>query len=282
MVTLLLLNACKKDSGKEDDTTATGYKKPASILSNWEYRGGTWQVDGFMLLDLDHADNKDKSFMVVGLQETSIDKYGFVLKKGPLPIDSLATNWPPEVRSVAFGYSNDLTVNAAMRLQAQTATRPYTYRYDSVHKFSTAIYLYNYLNNPLYAGSMAGKTPQGRQTAWAPDATGNAVPRDIIYYFKESAFSNVIAPGYGGIMLTDLVNGVNTPSEIWKKVDATITFTGTYYTHLYLDVDDWQYFTIRDWCPSSYGAKCDKGGVQYIHWRSMNELMNWPAGWGKK
>ncbi|WP_276483715.1 hypothetical protein [Paraflavitalea pollutisoli] len=280
LAALASLAACKKDTPPA--TPADTAKKPGSFLVNWEYNGSTWVRSGYLMLDLDHASNKDKSYMVFDLEPAGGTKFKFVLKKGPLPIDSLATNWPASVRSVAFGYGNDMTVNAAMRLQAQTPTKPYTFRYDSIHKFSTAIYLYNYLNNPLYAGTMAGKNPQGRASGWGPDAAGNASPRDIIYYFRESAFSDVIGPGRGGIVLTDLVNGVNTASTLWKEVDAVLTFfESAIYHHLYFDFDNWRYFVTYDWCPASYGAPCTKGGVQVAEWRNMNDLMTWPAGWGK-
>lgn len=283
LATMLLLQlfACKKDNSPQPPG-GTGFKKPGSILHNWEFNGTTWQRKGFMLLDLDHASNKDKSFMVVDLKEAAIDEFKFELKKGPLPIDRLASNFPEEVRSVSFGYSNDMTVNESMRLQAQNTGPVFNYRYDSIHKFSTAIYIYNYLNNPLWAGSMAGKTPQARLSSWMPDGSDKAVPNDVIFYFKESAYSSVIGPGRGGIYLTDYVNGVNVSSELWKKVDVAMTFEGTYYSHLFFDVDEWQYFVIRDWCPASYGANCEKGGVQIVKWISMNKLMEWPAGWGIK
>lgn len=277
----IFLQSCKKDNTPTPGSPSSA-KIPNTVLFNWEFNGSTWVRNGFMLLDLNHDNNKDKAYIIIEPQQTGTDAFRFVLKEGPKPIDSLASNWPADVKSASFGYSNDMTVNAAMRLQAQTASRPYTYRYDSIHKFSTAIYIYNYLNNPLYAGSMAGKNPQGRTSAWAPDASGNAIPRDIIFYFKESAFSDVIGPGRGGIYLTDLVNGFNTPSEMWKKVDAVMTMQGSIYTHLYFDFDEWQFFSVYDWCPASYGAECLKGGVQIIKWQSMNNLMTWPEGWGKK
>lgn len=280
LITMFWITACKKDNAP--NPAGGGTKTPNSILYNWEYNGSMWVRRGFMLLDLDHAENKDKSFMVVDLKATGIGKFEFELKRGPLPIDSLSSNWPPEVRKVAFGYSNDMTVNAQMRIQSQNTGPRFEYRYDSIHKFQSAIYTYNYLNNPLYAGSMAGKTPQGRTGAWGADASDNAIPRDIIFYFSESAFSNVVSPGNGGIYLTDLIGGVNVESAIWKKTDAVMTFEGAYYTHLYFDFDEWQFFTVEDWCPASYGAACTKGGVQIIKPKSMNELMKWPEGWGKK
>lgn len=274
--------ACKKDKGTSQPPPPSTFKKPGSILYNWEYNGATWVRNGFMLLDLDHASNKDKSYITIQANQPSPGEFKFTLKKAPLPIDSLATNWPADVRSVSFGYSNDMTVNAAMRLQAQSPTKPYTYRYDSIHKFSSGIYMYNYLQNPLYAGSMAGKTPQGREGAWGADANNNAIPHDIIYYFKESSYSNVIGPGNGGKLLTEYSNGLGAPSDTWQKVDACLTIEGYYYTHLYFDLDEWQYFSLRDWCPSVYGNKCDQGGLQVIQWKSMNTLMTWPAGWGKQ
>jgi hypothetical protein len=277
---LLQLFACKKDNSPQPPASAK-FKKPSSILYNWEYNGTIWQLKGFMLLDLDHASNKDKSFMVVDVKQVAVGEFRFELKKGPLPIESLASNWPEEVRSVSFGYSNDMTVNAHMRLQAQNTGPVFNYRYDSIHKFSSGIYVYNYLNNPLWAGSMAGKTPQARLGSWVSDANNNAIPKDVIYYFKESAYSSVISPGNGGISLK-ISDGVDMQYEMWSKVDAALTVEGAIYSHLFFDVDEWKFFSIRDWCPAIYGSPCQKGGLQKVEWISMDKLMDWPEGWGPK
>lgn len=280
MITVFFFQSCtKKDDG---GSTAAGFKKPNAILMNWEYNGTTWVRNGYMLLDLDHADNKDKSYMIIDIAPNGSGGYQFLLKKGPLPIDSLASNWPAEVRSVSFGYGNDMTVNAAMRLQAQTNSRPYTYRYDSIHKFSTGIATYNYLNNPLYAGVMAGKTPQGRATIYMPDASGNSMPRDIIYYFKEGYVTNVLAPGTGAQPFTTIINGVPTVVSNGWGLDAVLTMEGPFFTSFYFDFDTWQFFYFWDSCPSVNGAPCLGGTVQVSDFQSMNNLMDWPDGWGKR
>lgn len=273
------LQSCSK-SGSDSNTNS--FRKPNTILVNWEYNGSTWVRNGYMLLDLDHADNKDKSYMIVNIEPNGSGGFKFVLKQGPLPIDSLASNWPAEVRSAGFGYGNDMTVNAAMRLQAQTNTRPYTYRYDSIHKFSTGIATYNYLNNPVYAGVMAGKAPQGRAVMYGPDGSGNSMPRDIIFYFKEGYASNILAPGTGAQPFTSIVNGVPTVISNGSGLDAVLTIEGPVFLTFYFDFDEWQFFYFWDSCPSVNGAPCTGGTVQVSDYQSMNNLMNWPAGWGKQ
>ncbi len=276
---LFTFTACKKEKAS---MPAARENPSLSILDNYEF-DGTWKRKGYMLLDLNHDDNKDKKFMVVDIENASAGGYQFVIRRGPLPIDSLATNWPPQVKSVAFGYSNDMTVNAHMRMQVQSAPGGrFTYRYDSIYKFSSAILIYNYLNNPtLYAGTMAGKTPQGRANYWMGDAMGLSKPQDIIYYFKEGYFTNVISVGNGAKPLTTFVDGIPNLTDDWKKVDAILTLYGTYNTHFYFDFDKWQFFYTKDFCPSIWGAPCS-GGLQYADYQSMNKLMNWPEGWGKK
>ncbi|MCG2617776.1 hypothetical protein LZZ85_25975 [Terrimonas sp. NA20] len=278
---LLLLQffACKKDNSPQPPAPAA-YKRPGSILYNLEHNGTTWERNGFMLLDLDHASNKDKSFLVVDVKQVGVDGVRFELKKGPMPIESLASNWPAEVRSVGFGLSNDMTVNASMRLQAQNTGPVFNYRYDSIHKFSTSIVVYNYLNNPLWAGSMAGKAPQARLGSWIADANDNAIPQDIIYYFKEAACSNVSQPGLGGLPLVDYSAGLGIQADSWKKIDAAMTVEGAIYKRLYFDVDEWNFFMIKDWCYASYGSRCEKNGRQEVKWMSMDTLMDWPEGWG--
>ncbi|MGN6420778.1 MAG: hypothetical protein ACTHMC_24925 [Pseudobacter sp.] len=272
----LQLTACKKN-GDDDRKSSVSNRKPKSILMNWKHNGTTWVRDGYMILDLDHAENKDKSYFTFDLVNTT-SGFKFKLKKGPLPIDSLAENWPAEARDVSFGYSNDMIVNQYMRLQSQTTGPRFNYRYDSIHKYSTGIYMVNYLHNPLYAGSMARENPQGRATGWRADGAGNSIPSDIIYYFSKESYSEVSVPGYGGIALSGLLSGYNP----WIEVDMMMTFESTYNSYLFFDVDEWRFLSFESNCPSSYGTACLKGTVQYVDWRSMNELMNWPEGWGKK
>lgn len=273
----LQLTACKKNEGDGNKKPSVSNRKPNSILYNWKYNGATWVLDGFMMLDLDHAANKDKAYFTFDLVQTDAG-FRFKLKKGPLPIDSLAENWPPEVRDVSFGYSNDMTVNQYMRLQSQNTGPRFSYRYDSIHKFSTAIYIVNYLHNPLYAGGMAGQNPEGRAGGWRPDNMNLAIPSDVIYYFSKEAYSEVVSPGNGEQSLSSLFNGYT----IWKDVDMVMTYESGYNHDLYFDVDQWRFFSIKNTCPSIYGAECLKGFIRQLEWKSMNELMDWPEGWGSQ
>jgi hypothetical protein len=274
-------------SCKKDDTTGGGNNpslkhQPNAILPNLEY-DGTWKQKGYILMDLKADDNKNKKYMVVDVEPADGGRYKFVLKKGPKPIDSLATNWPANVKSVAFGLSNDIIIDAKMRMQAQGVTPNglFTYTYDSLHKFPTAILTYNYLNNAvLYAGIMAGKKPDGRCLFWGGDEFGKSKPLDVIYYFKEGYYTNVIGVGNGAQPFTTNVNGVSIVGGSWNEVDAVMTIPGYIYHHFFFDFDKWRYFEYNDFCPSTWGADCT-AGIQYLNYKSMDELMTWPEGWGK-
>lgn len=276
---LLFFSACKKEKRPSSVKVSS---TPISILYNYEYNG-TWQQKGYMLLNLNHESNKDKKFMIIDVENAAGGGYKFVIKRGPLPIDSLATNWPASVKSVSYGYSSDMVINAqmAMRVQGATPNNRFTYLYDSLHKLSNTILAYNYLNNPLYAGSMAGKAPQGRDFFWTNDANGQSKPKEVIYYFKEGYYTNTTTIGNGANPLTTLVNGIPTVTDDWKKIDAVLTLPGSYFTHFYFDFDEWRFFYTKDFCPSTWGAPCT-AGLQYADYQSMNTLMTWPDGWGKK
>lgn len=276
-IILIQFAACKKENNTAPGKNTT--VRRISMLPNYEYNGTSWQRNGFMLFDIDHADNKDKQYMVIDVENSS-SGYKFVKKKGPFNIDQLAAGWPPEVRFAAFGLSNDFIIDANMRMQVQSFSgNQFVYRYDSLYKFSTAIYTYNYLNNAtLYAGAMAGKPPQGRAGFWQPDDKGNSIPLDIIYYFKEGYFTNVIGIGNSPQPLTTMTNGIRTISEDWKTIDAVLTLEGTYYTHFYFDFDKWRFFYFKDFCQSIYGAPCD-AGIQQADFMSMDLLMDWPQSW---
>jgi hypothetical protein len=279
---ICVIVSCKKEKASTDDSKTAS--NSVSIITNYEYNG-IWQRKGYMMLDINHDDNKDKKFLIFDIENRVGGGYQFVIKRGPLPIDSLATNWPKQVKTIFNGYSNDMYVDQYMRMQATnvSAGSRFTYVYDSMQKFSgNSILMLNYLHNAsLYAGSMASKLPQAKVLLWEGDATGTSKPKDVIYYFKEGHFTNVTSVGNGANLLTTFQNGFNVPSERWKKMDAVITLEGTFYTHFYFDFDEWQYFTIKDFCPSTWGAPCT-AGLQTADFQSMDNLMTWPIGFGKK
>ncbi|MDJ1470794.1 hypothetical protein [Xanthocytophaga flava] len=268
-----------KDKNTKGPQTATN--SSLCILDNYEY-DGYWKRNGYMILDLNHDQNKDKKFMVFDIKYIS-GEYKFVVKRGPLPIDSLATNWPAEVKSVSYGYTSSMVVNAQMlmRVNSISSDGRFIYHYDSTYKFPNSILTYNYLNNAaLYAGNMAGKTPQGKAMFWY--VNGNvSKPKDVIFYFREGFCTNVTTPGNKPVPMTDLVDGIPTLSEAWKKIDAVLTIEGTYYTHFFFDFDEWRFFQTTDFCMSVWGAPCEGGQVQYVDYQSMNTLMDWPDGWTK-
>lgn len=303
----LCVASCKKDN--TNTSTGSSFRKPSGMLLNLDYNGTTWVQNGYLLLDIDHADNKDKQFMIVDVVAEG-SGYKFMTKQAPKPIDQLATNWPTEVRQVISGryFANDFFVSAYMKMKATNSTKPYEFLYDSAHHFtplSSVILPLNYMLNPIYAGNMAGKDPQASLELWAPgrntssgsdpdfeDSTSNymfytknnpvAKPYMLYFYFNEGYFTNVSSPGKGSRPFSNFIyNGGDQINNMKGKIDAAMVLHEDVSTIMFFDFDNWEYYFVKMPCPAVYDAPCN-GEIEISPTQSMNSLMTWPEGWGKK
>jgi hypothetical protein len=260
-------------------------KQAFFILENYTHNGSVWKRDGFLLLDINHDDNKDKQFMIIDVENAPTDGYKFVIKKGPLPIDSFATNWPSYVKSVSYGNNLDMVINTekGMYAHAPAINGKYTYTYGNLTYITNGIYHYQYLNDTVnFIGHLKGKSPQAQAYFWVSNVMGNSSGRLINYYFREGYYTDITSDGNGGPkLLTEFNNNISISSDSWKKIDAALTFPAYYYTHFFFDFDTWRYFSTTDFCPSIYGAPCS-AGLKYSDYKSMDELMTWPENWAKK
>lgn len=98
-VVILAQYSCKKDNPvapTPNQSSAINTPNLVAINYKWDASIGWWSADGFIFYDLNHDDNKDKKYFIAKIARYDSLK----IVKGPLPIDSVATNWPAEVKSV--------------------------------------------------------------------------------------------------------------------------------------------------------------------------------------
>ncbi len=306
LVSFFLFYSCKKDA---KNTSSSGSSKSMGILYDYATApGGAIIKNRFILLNIDHAGNNDKQFMTIDIVENA-DGYKFKIAEGPKPITDFATNFPADVRKIISGkgLGNDFFVNAYMKMRASGITRPYTFTYDSIHKFipsSSIIIPLNEMHNPVYAGTMAGKNPQAGLELWAPGkpgpGTGPVIPNDsmpeyffyaayprvskpckLYFYFDEGYYTSVVSPLGKAIPLDKLIyNGGPQINGITGKIDAALSYEGNSSVIFFFDYDQWEYFTVTFPCSPVYGAACGNN-IDISPLKSMNALMTWPAGWGK-
>lgn len=300
---LILLASCKKDDG---NPSPAGPSRSMSILNESATTpGGNFIKNRFILLDIDHASNSDKQFMTVDIVENA-GSYKFQVVEGPKPITDYSTNWPAEVKKVLSvgGLGHDFTVSAFMKMRAAGVTRPYTFTYDSIHKFnplSSVIIPINEMHNTIYAGTMAGKEPQGKIDLWVPGkpdpgTTPIDVNDTVPDYFFYAHFQRVSRPGrlyfyFDEGMYTSVGSPINRSVRLQEsifrpidalsgKADAVLSYEGNTSVIFFFDFDRWEYMTVTFPCHPVYGATCSNN-VDFSPIKSMNDLMNWPAGWAQ-
>ncbi len=305
---IIAFSSCKKD---DSTSPPVGSGKSMGFLTEYAIgAGGVPVKNRYILLDIDHESNADKKFMTVDIVETA-GNYKFQIVEGPKPITQYATNFPESLRKIVsgHGFGHDFLASAYMYVRATSGiTRPYTLNYDSIHKItpiSSVIIPINEMHNGIYAGSMMGKEPQARVEFWAPGRPdpGTTTPHvndTLPDYFFFSQYYRVSRPGRVYFYFNEGDGGIYTSTisptsrsnmfeysafrvvkeNLTGKADAAISYTGSTSVLFFFDFDKWEYMTMKFPCAASYGGGCGTA-TEVSAAKSMNTLMEWPAGWRK-
>jgi len=284
---IVMAAGCKKDTIPDPTaTTGNSINTPNFVAVYYPPKPpatGQWKPDGYIFYDLNHDDNKDKKFFIARFYLSgNIDS--MAIYKGPLPIDSTAENWPSEVKSAGFGYNTDIVINAykGMRQMGVDATgTKSSYLYDSL-KTLKIISSGNGWGSVFYEGVswLNGKTPQGFTTIKIPDGVGSFTNTSVMFYFKEN---NCIR--WGGveppISISSLVPGSSAGTYDWPNVNNVISNENIwgFRTHYFIDFKNWRFFTWQEECAA---GGCLTIKLTMSGYKSLDNLLKWPAGWGKQ
>lgn len=243
---------------------------------------------GVMFFDLDHDDNKDKKYFIAELIYLTDDTMKII--EDPVPITNLASNWPSDVKNAGMGISifdqsptlSRVTVSSSMEIRLNSGIA----QYDSTSIFNGNPGTLSPYDDPIYARSMAGKTPQGWTLIQVPSGVGGSTPMYPIFYFKEGYY--VDKPYSWATIdakpISSLVPGGAANKYEWASVDNVITYNndddGNFRTHLFFDFKNWRYFTWTEGC--AYEVGCTERKLTMSSYKSLDGLLKWPKGWGKK
>lgn len=274
----LLLSACSKET---TPTSSHSVNTPnfASMYFITPYKIGV------MFFDLDHDDNKDKKYFVAELMYLNSDTMKII--EDPVPITNFASNWPSNVKDAGMGISifdqsptvGLVTVSSSMGIYINSGNA----QYDSLNIRGLGPGTLSPYDDPSYARSMAGKTPQGWTLIQVPSGVGGSTPMYPIFYFKEGYF--VDKPYSWATIdakpITSLLPGGAANKYNWTNVDNVITYSndadGNFRTHLFFDFKNWRYFTWKEDC--AFG--CTERTLTLSDYKSLDGLLAWPEGWGK-
>ncbi len=280
---IVLSTSCKKDTqSNPSSTNGSVINTPNFLTIYWPPlppASGQWQPEGVAFYDLNHDDNKDKKVIIAKFLNTGFDTMGII--KGPLPIDSIAENWPATVKSGGFGYSTDMVINAymGMRQQGVDALGRIHYYYDSLTNLQISSSGIGW--GATFYTSMSwlnGKTPQGNSTIKIPDGVGSFESHTLYFYFKEGQCydQNVYRP----ISISSLVAGAG--NYDWPNVSNVVSLqngTSGFSTHTFFDFKNWRHFSWKEECAS---GGCLTVKLTMSGYKNLDGLFKWPADWGKK
>lgn len=274
---IAIATGCKKDTQLNASTpNGSVVNTPNFLTMYWPPlppATGTWVPEGVVFYDLNHDNNKDKKVIIAKFLNTGIDTMGII--KGPLPIDSIAENWPANVKSGGFGYSSDMVISAymGMRQNGVNASGKINYRYDSLVHFTNG-WGANFSDGMSW---LNGKTPQGNATIKIPDGVGSYSANNTIFYFKEGQCKLYYSQNLP-MSISSLVAGAG--NYDWPNVSNVVSWTNTwgFYTHVFFDFKNWRYFSWEESCAS---GGCLTIKLTMSSYKSLDKLLKWPAGWGK-
>ena len=285
---VVFFTGCKKNVVTNPAPVTGGVNHPNFIC---QHQPAGASLNGqFAIFDLDHDANKDKKYFIVSLQKNGLE-FGDSAEVLQMPktIDTLALNWPAQIKSAAFGYTRNILTDAK---NAVTFSAPDPWIYGQL---TSTTNLYRKLNDPVYAAAKAGAKPYGNnfyssnyypQTAYTDY---RRTYRDIVYYFKDGVYTDNSANG--GLKLLDTLFAGATAIN-WATINHTayvdferINSPNRYFRkYFYFDFTNWKYYTVNE----TEGRKdyLSYPSVYFIQWQvksySLNSFCKWPDGWGKK
>lgn len=288
---LASFTACKKSNPAAPGTAPTGLTAHTPNFIS-EHQPAAYMLNGqFVVYDLNHDDNKDKQYFIVSLIKagTGYSDSTQVIQ-APQSIDKLAPGWPTTVKTAAFGKTLNIITDAKNSVVSLYGD---AWQYGPI---STTTNVYRKLNDPVYAGTMAGKKPFGNNSVpveYKPGPSYKDYPatyRDITYYFKDGFYTSNVS-GVPAQPFDSLFTGA--ASIDWKNIDQTVkvdiedpvTHIRYFTKYFYFDWTNWRYFVVDE--TEATALYLSYPPVYYIKFTprgpySLNKFCQWPTGWGKK
>lgn len=288
--TLCLLAACKKNPATD---TSNGPGSGTLHHPNFicQHQPGSASLNGqFVVFDLDHDSNLDKQYFIVSALTNGTEfSDSMQVLQSPNPIDSLALNWPAQIKTAAFGSTRNILTDAKNAV-TYSISDPWVYG-----PISTGTNLYRKLNDPQYAAAKAGQKPYGSNffsPVYYPQPAYSdykRIYREVTYYFKDGVYTENIADG-GIKSLDTLFVGANAID--WKNIDQTVyidfervgSYNRYFRKYFFIDWTNWKYYAVTE--TEERKDYLSYAPVYYIRWDvksySLDHFCKWPTGWSKK
>jgi hypothetical protein len=274
---LLNLTACKKDA--VTITPAPKYANtPTCAYVSREIVDGTFQ-HFISFLDLSSPNTADKKYFKMQLKFVGV-RDSFEMVVAPQSINTMATGFPAEI-TVAPGHGllNQWT-NPLYTLKTNGGSN---YIQDTIVRNPNSNIYHLYLN--YKSGPLKGKFSQSNFDAYevptGVNGNNNAHFRTIFYFteglcldannYENTTNIKPIATWYKGA-----------PNVYdWKNVGAGLQIPrGMSSTFYFLDFKNWRYFRWNQFRNNIFSPA--QLATTFEDYQSLDKLIKWPEGWGKK
>lgn len=274
---VLFVVSCKKDTVKDTTIPSPSKFTPTCAYYSSENISGTWR-DFVYFFDLSESSNSQKLYFVAKPVFANQDSLSIVVE--PRSVDSLGPNFPSEIKDYpGYGWVKQWT-NPIYRLKFN----------GSFYKEAVPNSLFN---DASVMGSLAGKWPQAEIKYYLQEPLGNGtlLRHYAFFYFSEnrcyhtsvlvSNAGNATYEPYGVRPINSIMPGFS--KYDWTSVTAYFALYKSYndrQTHYFLDFKNWRYFTVVEGA-ASVGLSGTQPTISFTEYKSLDNLVKWPSGWGK-
>lgn len=286
LVACLTANAVLYGCTKETTTSGVNIPEnkytPTCAYYSQENIAGSWE-DFVYFFDLSDTPSSKKMYFVAKPIYANKDTLEVVVMPGSM--DNLGPGFPAEITDhPGFGWVKQWT-NPEYRLKfnGQFYKEPIT-----------AGSAYSFLSQSSFLGSMANKWPQAEIKFYLQEPLGNGtlLRHYAYFYFNENqSYHSSSLVTNSGISVYEpySIRSINAilpgfSGYDWPNVSAYFALYKSYYdrqTHYFLDFKNWRYFTVEEGA-TSVGVSGTQPTLTYNAYKSLDNLVKWPADWGKQ
>jgi hypothetical protein len=277
-VLVLFSVSCNKDSVKSPAIPSNNKFTPTCAYYSSENISGSWR-DFVYFFDLSEASNSQKLYFVA--KPIFADKDTLAVVVEPRSVDSLGPNFPSEIKDhPGFGWVKQWT-NPVYRLKFN----------GSFYKEPVAAN--SIFNDASKLGSLAGRWPQAQINSYLQEPLGNGtlLRHYAYFYFGDnrcyhtsvlvSNAGNATYEPYGLRPISSISPGFS--KYDWTSVSAYFALYKSFndrQTHYFLDFKNWRYFTVVEGA-ANVGPSGTQPTISFNDYKSLDNLVKWPSGWGK-
>jgi hypothetical protein len=273
----LLFASCKKDNPTITTPTPSHANTPTCAYTSIGLVGGNI-IHYITFFDLSSSKTSDKKYFTVELKFVGV-KDSFEVVVPTQSINNLAAGFPAEIidhpgSGLVNQWTNPLytlrTNGGSSYIKDTIVRNPQSNYYD--------LYL-NYLSGPL-KGKFPNSNFDGFRVPTGSNAQTNLHYRTLFYFSEELCYdANDYESPKRIKSISSLYRGA--PNYDWKNVSSGLQLlNGSGSTFYFLDFKNWRYFRWEQHMTNVLGLA--QLATTFESYQSLDNLIKWPEGWGKK